>query len=368
MRTLFSSIFDIKPNPSETTSTCFKRIEELIISWLESEYSNKWNLQLNLSYDNKKILPLSAHTIKCSYDSAGNCELATADWCYPDQTDGDMKWHAVCTLAKYDNDIQIAIILKLISLKTIIQPTTIINFNNLRPEIVDDLLATTKCFIEDQPIPTSLLNITAKDVPDFINKTLFSTTRRLPIILISCGKDGKYLADTIELQKALLGLAQIVKFKDRLTAETFSIHAPNIPCFNGAVRLCWPNLSANSKPSEHPLYVPSSIILHEKNEQSLAMHLFRLLVDVSAFRFSDTSVIHKTNKAIDESKQKELKKFLKASKINDPEKEELYRTLEKSQEENLKLFNERNEAYEQVSRLSSELESLKAEMKNGKKM
>jgi hypothetical protein len=132
-----------------------------------------------------------------------------------------------------------------------------------------------------------------------------------------------------------------------------------LSCYLGAVRIYWPGFTRAAKPSDHGLYMADSIRWHTEQHQPLGQYLFRTLVAVSGFRFSNPPVARLVREAIEGDKHARFHDLLKNAKAHE-ESGQIMKELERAWDEIKQLAQERDEARNQVSELTRELEAQKA--------
>lgn len=359
MRTVYASVLDVIPEPSEGASNCFQRLVGVIIDWVEQSYQRKWDILLKLALNGAAIVPAPDHSVLGSSEKAESCDLAIIDWSHPGDPGSELQWNTVCNLARCEDAIQVSVAVRIFSLNTVIKPLT---FTIGRPRLIDDILAAVPCFIGKQQIPKSPIDLSAPDVAGFVENTLFSTERPLPVIVISPDVwTGRLEVGTASLQKTLLGFAQVAALRDKWAAfKLTDCLGKELSCYNGAVRLYWPGLEANSNPFDHPLYFADSIRWQAENNHPLDSHLFRLLVGISAFRFSEAPIVRSARSAVEKLKHQHIQQVLAQAKAGGTELQEIETELARAWDEIDQLKRERDQAKEQVSELNANLETQKA--------
>lgn len=359
MRTVYASVLDMVPNASESASQCLQRLIGVATSWVEQGYKRKWNISVKLAFDGTAVVPAPNHSVRCATEEAGSCSLVTIEWNHPGDAGSDLRWTTVYNLARCEEGMQQSVAVRLSSPSTVVKPLT---FTVGRPRLVDDILAAVPCFIGKQPIPKTPTVVSAPDVETFVESTLFATTRPLPVIVVSPDTwTNRPEVDPVDLQKTLLGFAQVVTLCDKWAAfKLTDCIGKELSCYNGAVRLYWPGLEPSSNPLDHPLYFPDSIRWHARNHQPLDHYLFRILVAISAFRFSEAPVVRTAREAIEKLKHQRIQQLLAQAKARGSEIQEIEEELEKAWDTISQLEQERDQLKEQVSELSSELGAQKA--------
>lgn len=359
MRTVYAAVLDIVPNPPEAPIDCFQRLLSTLTTWVESRYKRKDVIAVKLAFDGIVVLPMQDHTVRCVLEKADSCELATLEWSLPGETGSDLRWSSICHLARYEQAIQLSVAVRLFSSSVVVKPLT---FALGRPRLLDDVLAAAPCFIGNQKVPKVHIDLSAPDVTSFVEDTLLSSDRPIPVIVISPDSwTDRREVDPVRLQQALLGIAQVVALQDKWAAFKLSdCIGKELSCYNGAVRLYWPGLQENADPFDHPLYLPDSIRWHAQNGQPLDRYLFRLLAAISAFRLSEAPVIRKVQETLERLNHQRIQELLAQARAGGTQIQEIETELERAWDEIYQLRRERDEVKEQVSELSAELEAQKA--------
>jgi hypothetical protein len=361
MRTVYASVFDVRPQLSETPNDCFRNLSKILIEWVEQGYLRKWNVIFLPINDNNAntFSPLPDHNVQINQEQADNCELISIEWSHPDDKDSRTQWNTACNLAQIDNNIQLSIAVRLSSLASIIKP---LSFTIGRPRIVDNILNAATCFVGNQCVPMRATKCEAADIEQFVEIELLSGDRVLPIVLVSPDIwTNQPVVDSESLQRSLLGFAKVVTLEDKWAAFALTdCVGKQLSCFNGAVRLYWPGLQIESKPFDHPLYLADSIRSYAQNSQPLERHLFRLLVGISGFRFSDAQVVRNARIKIEKQKQQHIQERLSELNASGNDLREIEAALYNAWSEIEQLKQERDQAKEQVSELEKELEGQKA--------
>lgn len=358
MRTVYACVLDVTVKSPETSAQGFERLWGLASQWIEEQYKHRGGPACKIAA-NQKITPLPGHGIIAKRESvAGVCELASLEWSYPDEQDRGMQWIVACQLARNGPRLEASVAIRIASTLTIAKP---LNYTLKRPGLVDLIIQNFTCFIGKSAIPLKPRELDRNDAEMFVEDTLCASERWLPVVAISPEQGMRdYLLDPAELQQTLLGHAQVVAFRDVSAgrAWTDALRNKELSCYLGAVRLYWPGFNLRSRPAEHPLYLADSIRAHTEQQQPLGQHLFRTLVAVSGFRFSNPPIARIVREAIEADKVAHFQAMIKNSKALE-EAGQILTELERAWDEIEQLKLERDEARNQAAELSRELESQK---------
>ena len=126
------------------------------------------------------------------------------------------------------------------------------------PSVLSVLLDTFECDFDGQLLKTKPTHLTAANAAVFAHEEVFSTARKLPLILVSENRYRSNLLDIEFLQSRLLGLASVVGFDDE-TAKVLNGELGALGCYGGAVRIFWPGCSTDSAPWEHRFWRPMQV-------------------------------------------------------------------------------------------------------------
>lgn len=118
---------------------------------------------------------------------------------------------------------------------------------------------------------------------------LWHPKRNLPVIIVS-GKEEEVLTPTFadELAAELVGVALVCTIDSPASRGLTNSRGKEWSCFNGSVRLYWPNLEALNQPFRHPFWTRSSLMANSNDDGAIAAEnligqLRRRLLSLSAF-------------------------------------------------------------------------------------
>ncbi|MBI2806883.1 MAG: hypothetical protein HYX68_18035 [Planctomycetes bacterium] len=359
MRTVYACVLDVVVRSPETSAQGFERLWTTAAQWIEAYYRDRYQVECRVVPDQPKLSPRPQHGVQGQRAGvAGVCELAALEWSYPDELDAGLQWIHACQFARNGPKLEASVSIRIVSTHPIAKP---LHYNLERPAIVDQILHGFPCAIGKSPIPLKPRELEKFDADLFVEETLCSADRWLPVVVISPQQGVRdYLLDPAELQQKLLGHAQVVALRDvgAGRAWTDALGVKELSCYLGAVRLYWPGFTRRSKPSEHPLYMADSIRWHIEQHQPLGQHLFRSLVAVSGFRFSNPPTARLVREAIDSDRHARFHTLLKNAKAHE-ESGQILQELERAWDQIKILEQERNEARNQAAELTRELEAQK---------
>ncbi len=363
MRTVYACGFEVTVAGGETPPHAFERLWEMTTRWVSDLYKSEHNKEFKIETSRREVAPIPGHVIQAHRESLNVCELISLEWRYPDRADDSVLRRLSMQLARNGKKMEVALQVRLASLQPILKP---LEYKVVRPALIDRILESFPCFIGTQRLPTHHTVLDRLDVPNFVEETLIAPQRWLPVVLISPQQgEQDYLVDPAEMQKSLLGHAQVVALRDLAAGYQFTdaVGRKELSCYLGAVRLYWPGFAKSSPPEDHPLYMGDSIRWHAENRQPLSKHLFRMLVGVSGFRFSQSSLVRLVRETIDQDKQQRVQQMLANLQSSD-ETNEILKELERAWEENDQLKQEREQVRVQMAELSEKMETLQQAQTN----
>jgi hypothetical protein len=359
MRTVYACVLDVAVKSPEPSPHGFERLWTLASDWVEALYKERWNVEVNVAGNQPRMTPLPGHGILAQRDGvAGVCELANLEWSYPDDQDAGLQWNLVGQFARNGPRLEASAAIRIVSTHPIAKP---LSYTLKRPGLVDRILQNFSCSIGKSPIPLKAIELDRDKVSLFVDDTLCAPDRWLPVVVVSPEQGMRdYVVDVHDLQQTLLGHAQVVALKDSYASRawTEALTVKELSCYLGAVRLYWPGFTRRAKPHDHPLYMADSIRFRAEQQQPLGQHLFRTLVAISGFRFSNPPVARLVREAIEGDKHARFHDLLKNAKAHE-ESGQIMRELERAWDQIQALEQERNEARNQIAELTREVEAQK---------
>ncbi len=361
MRTVYACVLDVSVRSPETSVQGFERLWSLATQWVEGIYKTRWQQTLKIAPVQPRSSPINLHSLQTQREQSagGICVLASLEWSFPDDEDRGLHWLHYLQFARNGPKIEASVAIRIVSRHAIAKP---LSYTLRRPDIVDQIVQNFQCSIGRSTIPLKHRELGRDEVEPFVDDTLCSPDRWLPVVVISPDQGMRdYRVDPAELQQTLLGHAQVIALRDVSAGRewTETLGNKELSCYLGAVRLYWPGFNKRAKPTDHPLYLADSIRFHAENQQPLGPHLFRTLVAVSGFRFSNPPVAQLVRSAIEGEKHLLFQSMLENSKALE-DAGHIMKELERAWDEIKQLKQERDEARNQASELARELEMQKA--------
>lgn len=347
MRTIYAIQLQITPQEGQSAVDSFTDLVGKIGQWVEEKYQRAWKTIVSMPYDGKTLVPIQEHALHGTSRMTADTELFTLEWTHPADNDPSTAWVTNCIVARHDNLVQVAVLLRISTTRVVLRP---VRFDLGRPRLVNDLLASYQTSMDGWPVPTNVERLTSPQVQPYVENVLLSTSRNLPVIMVSPDVwHGKLAVEPTNLLQRVKGFAHVTVLTDKWAAFKLTdvIEKP-LSCYDGAVRLYWPGFRLDDNPFQHKLFFPQSIRYHDEQGLSLPDYLFRILSAVASFRYMEGIVIRGARQAIVELEKKkvgELREQVKAGSV---------------QKDNLEV--QLLEALEQIDQITAERDQYKADL------
>jgi hypothetical protein len=301
---IYAIQFDVLPGPDADASVEFQQIKKRIAAWVISGYARKWNTKTHFPGAGETIAPLPEHSVQTTEVQIGGSAMQRTKWLHPDGIDQHLRWTTDVVVASAGGKIQFGIQVGVSSTDYVVRPTQI---TLGRPRLVSELFTFHSCWAGDQPLLTKKIEMSAQDVPDFVEEELLDPKRSIPIVVVSHDQFAdRPVIDADRLHKALLGFAQVVVLDKWAAFQLTDSIGRALSCFNGCVRVYWPGLTRDSNPLHHWLYFPDQLERFEYQKKPIDKRLFDFLARVSAARFFDGSIAREVQSRVDAEKALEL--------------------------------------------------------------
>jgi hypothetical protein len=310
MRPLYAVQFEVAATKSDVTSDVAEEVLREVDSWISDWYLFRRGINIGFPTAGGYLSPCQSHELKVNREvsQSGDVSRSTVSWSYPDERDGNLLWHSRCEVSKFGGLTEFSFQLLLESTQFYIAP---VEFKLQRPRLIARLLRQFVCTHGDERLSTEPRSLSAQAVSEFVQAHLQSRGRRLPIVLVSrTAISDKWLVDPAELADKLAGIAEVYVLDDKwagyaLTNEVGKIYS----CYNGAVRLYWPDFDPEVSPYS-PVYTPEKV---RDLGGGLVEIVFRQLAAISAFRFVPGPVAIDALDYLADRKSKELESIKKAA-------------------------------------------------------
>lgn len=310
MRPLYAAQFEIVPRGSATSGEVSREVLQTVASWVAEWYLRRKTTSIEIPVDGGSLHPREGHEILVSrsLSTDGRVSRSAISWSYPDDNDGNLLWHSNCEVSEFGGLVEFSLQLLLDSTQFYIAP---VEFDLRRPRVIATLMRQFECVHGDTRLSLEPNGLSAQGVTDFVRKRLHSKQRRLPIVLVSrTPSSNKWLIDPTDLADPLAGIAEVHVLEDKwasyaLTDEIGKLYS----CYNGAVRLYWPDFDPTEAPYS-PVYTPDRL---QGLGPRLATNLFRQLSAISTFRYVPGPVAVDAADFLQDQQQKELDRIRKAA-------------------------------------------------------
>ena len=165
------------------------------------------------------------------------------------------------------------------------------------PKVVRDVLALPGGWsYRDFALIAQPLTCRGKDEADMLVDRLWDVERAIPMILVS-EESGLVLHPQIceAMAADTAGLAVVVRVDDEASWRVTTRKGKEWSCYNGAIRIYWPDLSRESRPLDHPTWTPRRLLAGGIStgiaSRSFRDQLRRLVLAQSAFAVIEPEVL-----------------------------------------------------------------------------
>ncbi len=310
MRPLYAVQFEVASTKSDATSDVADETLRAVQSWISEWYLFRKGVRIEFPSADGNFNPLQSHELRISREISqlGDVSHSTVSWSYPGENDGNLLWNSRCEVSKFGGLTEFSFQLLLESTQFYIAP---VEFKLQRPRLIATLLREFVCTHGEARLSTEPRSLSAQGVAEFVETHLLSRSRRLPIVVVSrTTLSDKWLVDPAELADRLAGIAEVYVLDDKWAGYALSDEVGKIySCYNGAVRLYWPDFDPQAAPYS-PVYTPDRV---RDLADRLVEMIFRQLAGISAFRFVPGPVMVDALDFLEERKIKELESIKKAA-------------------------------------------------------
>ncbi len=211
--------------------------------------------------------------------------------------------------------------------------------------------------------------VEVENVHEFYADVLINPKRCTPIVLISPeAGTGHVLVDAERTARQLSGLALVYQFADYAAAQAFRERiGAALACYDGAVRLCWPNFNPQDRSNRRDYWTARDIC--GLNSLALQGLLFRLVAETSRRYFeAPDSLRHlEQQKRQDERQQREAQLARLQREAADSAEwqqmlQEAYTEREALRQDNDKLKQEKQALTTSLDELRDQLRDAKANL------
>lgn len=230
-----------------------------------------------------------------------------------------------------------------------------------KPVLIDKLLDFFKNRIVD--IPTDGRNLKGQEGLKIYLEQFLSKDRRFPLVVISENERYADVASNLLkwLAKDLAGTAHVVKIDDYISRKISETSSNKWSCFDGGIRIFWPDINPDDNPFEHPLFNFDSMLnkspkakhIEEGFRESIRKKLIQELSPMAVHRPKFFQIIEQENQ---EKIFQERIQSIRGSKENSEVYEDLIQELESQVKELLSNLTDKDNT---IATLQHDLSSLK---------
>lgn len=118
------------------------------------------------------------------------------------------------------------------------------------------------------------LAVSREGIEDFVRHLLMDSSRRVPTVVLTVGKDGQFAVPPRTIGQELFGLADVyaIESTGAVTALARVLGRRELAVFDGALRVYNPGFNERTNPFEHPLVVGARL-REKRNREQLAKRL-----------------------------------------------------------------------------------------------
>jgi len=360
MKPLYSTSFFIDATPANIAGRYNEALEH-IKTWIGKKYS-RWGSEVKFTIDGTNCAPIERHSLVAREKSEGAIRFLTLNWQHPDEKDKELNWRTdiqlACTPEKLSFSLQLSLVM------TVISPP---RYDIWPPAIISTLTSKFTCTTPSGEAINSCHKVLPADsVAAFITEALLNKNRQLPAILVSKDIAGEVAIDLEWLVRRCMGIANVYLLEDKWASwKLTEILGAPIACYNGAVRIYWPKMSASDSPFKHNLFIKPVIqkknLIEHKFENETALRLMRLSLIV------DHSFIGKAvENSIDDARIAKLQAAHEQGKLKDEQLlgmiKELNEKILSEQRQSADLQDKLNESKFHVLELEDSNKSLEEEL------
>ena len=279
MTPVFAYYADAASRKSEPDTGLFDRLATRAVQWFDNEIGGRFSLIVDGEerFWNPIVIVASRRKPDAQH------ELFSVEYKHPSR-DRTLLYRLNLEIVRVPQGVQFAVALAAHTLITGMVELRVVPY---LPGLLVALAEVADFQVLGETVPFQAKKYEERFIGRLIDEFLISTSRVLPIVALSPHPEtGQPIVDTTELVKATFGLCHVA---DLLTKQaTFEISnrlGREWSCYNGAVRIYWPNITANDGNFlRHPLYFPEHY--PEGSQAQLCDDIFRRLAAAALVKFA----------------------------------------------------------------------------------
>jgi hypothetical protein len=353
MRPVHASLYDVDCG-DQSPEDVVLALTDLVEKWIVGKYrqrTNDWGAaELSFPEDGTATAPLPGHELSGRLTTGDGFVLRGLQWRHPDESDADVAWVSRVAISAVEDQVQfhctVHIDAQHQSLRPIGRPVG-------RPKLITSVLSAFRTQVDGWPVSRSVRKLAREQVTDFVESVLTNPARRLPVVVISLdGWSERPLVDPAEVQRALVGLAEVVVFDDKFVAFDLTDEVGKVlACYDGAARVYWPGLRIPSSSSRHPLFLSSKLKEFKERGSSWASHLSNMFQRIGLQAFAVSPLANKARRLVAEAERMSERDVAELAKTGSVSVGDLMEALEKS-------WDREQQDKEEIEKLHAQVEQL----------
>ena len=300
MRTFWRLQYEIQPRPTQDAVGCLDEIGTRLTDWIGSIYQQMALRHVRPDFDGLALRPVPGHFVRADKASHGRFCSAKLLWRFPDK-EQPVFWRLHVRLASDGKLVQMAQ-----SVHAELRPFRMNPFKIQLPAN-NPLSRTANQFFKfldghdvaraGQPLHRRPLLLRANHMRQFLDQTLFSAGRTVPVVLMPHSPFiPLFDAHVAGLQEQVFGLAQVAILENATAVRSLAQMAGDgLACVNG-LRIYYPALMPNSPASASPFFSFSG--LYGNGFVKILGRIHGALLEMGVARAVPGQVLHKAARAV----------------------------------------------------------------------
>ena len=271
---------------------CRFEIEGLDFDGLHDEYRNwivrhytKWRKLPDIDIDWARVAvsslkPLAEHHLAYALYQNDEQKVGQIEWSYPAETPG-LRWRSEISIGSIAKRNSVEHLVSIVSTDYQISPA---NLALGSPSVIRKLCSTHAVRVGEMSLRAEPYQVSTSNLEELFS-LLESPLRRLPMIFMtSYASQQPNLVNADDLAKRTAGVAVVVRTADDEVTWALSDRlGRSLSCFDGGIRIYWPQFRTTDRPKRHPLFLGTSIDL--QGPEAIIRHIERIIFGVACFRF-----------------------------------------------------------------------------------
>lgn len=256
-----------------------KTVQPLYQGWISDRYRKAFQASIGIDLMAGEVtgqLP-DGHllTARRHRSDAAAVEL---EWSFPGER--GLVWRNFVRTAELDDRVVVEHRVEISSSEFLVSPAS---YSVGAPGVIRRLCQQ-EVLVGDMRVRATVYPLRINGVDQFV-ELLEAKNRRLPIVLVTPYANGEASdLDASALAGHLAGVAIVTEADTPETTRALSDDLGRLGCYDGGVRVYWPEFTKNDELTRHPLMLSSRIAI--LGPQHAARNLERSIFSVAAFRFA----------------------------------------------------------------------------------